>query len=258
MKKLDAPLLQEIMNIKQEHPAWGYRRIWAYLNKIKGHKVNHKKIHRLMKINNLLIQKSQKLKALRENKTRKPKTDIPHRIWGIDMTKTLINNFGYVYLHIVIDWGSKKIVGCTLSVQSKTSDWLYAIDQAILMQFPNGYKEFEYRADVLYLVSDNGCQPTSKKFKDEIIKRDIKQIFTSFCNPKGNADTERVIRTIKEDLIWINEWESYEQLEVALKIWVKKYNEKFPHMTLNYQTPVQYEQAFSFYYDEPFSYLRLT
>jgi len=40
----------------------------------------------------------------------------------------------------------------------------------------------------------------------------IKQIFTSYDNPKGNAETERVIRTIKEELIWLNEFES---LEVA-------------------------------------------
>ncbi len=37
---------------------------------------------------------------------------------------------------------------------------------------------------------------------------EIKQIFTCYNNPKGNADTERVIRTVKEDLIWIKEWKS--------------------------------------------------
>jgi len=39
----------------------------------------------------------------------------------------------------------------------------------------------------------------------------IKQIFTSYDNPKGNAETERVIRTIKEELIWLNEFESLEE-----------------------------------------------
>ena len=39
-------------------------------------------------------------------------------------------------------------------------------------------------------------------------------------NPKGNADTERVIRTIKEDLIWIKEWKSPFQLEEKLKTWI--------------------------------------
>jgi putative transposase len=40
----------------------------------------------------------------------------------------------------------------------------------------------------------------------------LKQIFTSFNNPKGNADTERVFRTMKEDLIWLEQWDTYNQL----------------------------------------------
>ena len=71
---------------------------------------------------------------------------------------------------------------------------------------------------------------------------DVKQVFTSYNNPKGNADTERVIRTLKEDLIWPREWNSYQQLENALKRWVKDYNEDFPHSYIDYLTPAQYEQ----------------
>jgi putative transposase len=34
----------------------------------------------------------------------------------------------------------------------------------------------------------------------------IQQAFTSYNNPKGNADTERVIRTLKEECLWLHEW----------------------------------------------------
>ncbi|MHC4139961.1 MAG: integrase core domain-containing protein [Planctomycetota bacterium] len=71
---------------------------------------------------------------------------------------------------------------------------------------------------------------------------EIKQIFTCYNNPKGNADTERVIRTIKEDLIWIKEWKSPSQLEEELKAWIAKYNTDFPHSSLNYKTPEQFEK----------------
>ena len=57
----------------------------------------------------------------------------------------------------------------------------------------------------------------------------IKQIFTSFNNPKGNADTERMMRTMKEELIWSNEFESFEQLSLALEAWVKDYNWHNPY-----------------------------
>ena len=73
----------------------------------------------------------------------------------------------------------------------------------------------------------------------------IRQIFASYSNPKGNADTERVIRTIKEDLIWTKEYNSTAIFENALKQWVKAYNEDYPHSSLGYMTPYEYERWFN-------------
>ena len=70
----------------------------------------------------------------------------------------------------------------------------------------------------------------------------IKQIFTSWNNPKGNADTERVMRTIKEDLVWPREWDFPFELERALKQWIHNYNTDYPHSSLGYLTPEQFEQ----------------
>ncbi|MCM8784575.1 MAG: integrase core domain-containing protein, partial [Candidatus Omnitrophica bacterium] len=72
----------------------------------------------------------------------------------------------------------------------------------------------------------------------------IKQIFTCYDNPKGNADTERVIRTMKEDLIWlkVEQWKSPFDVEEDLKAWISRYNNDFPHSSLGYKTPVQYEK----------------
>jgi len=53
---------------------------------------------------------------------------------------------------------------------------------------------------------------------------DIKQIFTSYNNPKGNADTERMIRTMKEELFWLREWENEKELTQELDKWVEYYN----------------------------------
>ena len=68
--------------------------------------------------------------------------------------------------------------------------------------FPVGISETQG----LKLVSDNGSQQTSVQFMTACKTMKIKQIFTSYNNPKGNADTERVIRTINEDLIWPRDW----------------------------------------------------
>jgi len=174
-----------------------------------------------------------------------PVQNPPNRIWGMDMTKVKIPSYGWAYLHLVLDWGSKKLVGWQMSQTSKTNDWLEALYQEVNNQFPNGYRQND---KPLMLVTDNGCQPTSHAFKRQCSEIGLNQIFTSFYNPRGNADTERIIRTIKEDLIWINEWESFEHLKEAIKDWVIDYNLDFPHSSLNQMTPYQYEKNFNDYY----------
>ena len=92
------------------------------------------------------------------------------------------------------------------------------------------------------MVSDNGSQPTSKRFMEACSVLEIKQIFASYNNPKGNADTERVIRTINEDFAWIREFSSPFEFTENFKKWVDNYNNDYPHSSLNYFTPSEYEK----------------
>ena len=128
-----------------------------------------------------------------------------------------------------------------MSDTNKANDWMIALDEAINEQFSEGILESKTRP---CLVSDHGSQPTSKSFMNYCNELEIQQIFASYGNPKGNADTERVIRTIKEDLIWPREYASFKELEDALAEWVKNYNEDYPHSSLGYMTPYEYERWF--------------
>ena len=234
----DKPILKNIHRIKAEHPSWGYRRVWAYLRYREEILIGKNRVYRLLKENTLLAVNPRTLKAKRTPMPSKPRTTKPKSLWGIDMTKIQVQSWGWLYLVVVKDWGSKKIVGWDLSTQSKTEDWLRALNKGLEGQFPQGIRENKAQ---LNLVSDNGCQPTSVNFMAACHLLGIKQIFTSYNNPKGNADTERVMRTIKEDLIWPREWLSFQQLKTALEQWVIDYNEDFPHSSLQYLTPQQYE-----------------
>jgi len=69
-------------------------------------------------------------------------------------------------------------------------------------------------------MSDHGCQPTSVVFRRACATLGITPAFTSDHNPKGNADTERLMRTLKEELLWLREWTSSLELERALAAWV--------------------------------------
>lgn len=233
------PLLQRIYDLKAEHPFWGYRRIWAYLKYREGLPVNKKRIYRIMKEQKMLVTKNMRLRACRTPLKRKAKADYINQYWGIDMTKIKLRHWGWMYLVIVLDWYSKKIVGYSFRFKSESRDWLEALNHAVLKQFPQGIGEV---SDPPKLISDNGCQPTSEFFMKACSTLGIKQIFTSWNNPKGNADTERAFRTLKEDLVWPHEWDLPFELERALKLWIQNYNEDFPHSSLNYLTPTQFEQ----------------
>ncbi len=81
---------------------------------------------------------------------------------------------------------------------------------------------------------------------------DIEQVFTSYNNPKGNADTERMIRTMKEELFWLREWNNERELSQELDKWVEYYNRIYLHSALAYRTPVQVEEEyFRKYTSEP-------
>lgn len=237
----DQPVMDRIKAIKSDHPLWGYRRVWAYVRYRDGIAIGKNRIHRLMKENDLLVTPDFKLKAKRYSNRKKPRAKVPNQIWGTDMTKIMLPGWGWVYLHIVLDWHTKEIIGYTLSATSKSSDWLDALHLAVNRRFPSGIDQKRGKPK---LVTDNGSQPTSKSFMQACAHLKIKQIFTTWNNPKGNADTERVFRTIKEDLVWTNEWHLPFEFQKDLDTWIKNYNTDFPHQTLNYKTPAQFFETF--------------
>ncbi len=187
-----------------------------------------------MREENLTLE-VQKKPASRGKPRPKPTPTCPNQWWGIDMTKFMVENVGWVYLVGIIDWYSRKVVGYAIDTHCRTELWISALEMAVSNEFPNGSREHD-----LSLMSDNGSQPTSKKFINITGLLGIKQVFTSYNNPKGNANTERWFRTCKEDCIWINEWDSLKEARDALKNYVEFYNNDYVHSALNYTSPNEF------------------
>jgi putative transposase len=235
----NAPVVQRIQELKAEHPFWGYRRIWAYLRFVEQYPINKKRVWRLMRVHQLLVQPNVQLKAKRTPTRSKPRPTKPDEWWGIDMTKVLVEGFGGVYIVLVLDWYTKKIVGYEVDLRCTTRQWLVALDMAVNRQCPEGA-----RGRGLCLMSDNGCQPTSTAFMQACNTLGIHQAFTSYNNPKGNADTERVMRTLKEECLWLHEWTSPVTLAGALATWIGEYNIHYLHSALGYKPPRQFERDY--------------
>jgi putative transposase len=243
----DDPLLPRIQQLKAEHPFWGYRRIWAYLRFVEQWPINKKRIWRLMREHRLLVPPKLYLKAKRTPTRSKPRPTKPNEWWGIDMTKVLVEGWGWVYIVVVLDWYTKTIVGHYAGGRATAQHWLSALNMAVNRQFPDGV-----RGQGLSLMSDNGCQPTAIAFMEACSTLGVTQAFTSYNNPTGNADTERVMRTLKEECLWLNEWTSPFELSRALEAWITDYNEHYLHSSLGYRTPRQFELEYQRSHSSPF------
>ena len=156
------------------------------------------------------------------------------------MTNVLIDDFGWVYVVIVLDGETKKIVGHDAGLPAKTWHWLVALTQAVQRPFPAGV-EGQPRS----LMADNGCHPTAVAFRQACRAMGMTQALTSYTNPKGHADTERMILTLKEELVWIHEGPSPVPFIAAFESWVEQDNTEYVHSTLKDQTPVACEHHHS-------------
>ena len=106
-------------------------------------------------------------------------------------------------------------------MQCTAQHWLLALDMAVNHQFPAGVQGIG-----LSLMSDNGCQPTSTACMRACGTLGIQQAFTSDHNPKGHADTERVMRTLQKECLWLKEWACPSELIQALEAWIADDNEQ--------------------------------
>jgi len=239
VEERNSPVVARIRELKADHPFWGYRRIWAHLKYVDSLEINRKRVLRLMQKHELVVKPDTRLKAIRTPQRSKPRPTRPRQWWGIDMTKVMVEGFGWMYIVVVLDWYTKKIVGYYAGIQCRSCHWLEALDDAVNREFPGGVKGSE-----LSLMSDNGSQPTSVAFMKACREMGINQAFTSYGNPKGNADTERVFRTMKEELLWLREWHSPFELTETLGAWVESYNRSYLHSSLGYKSPVKFEEEY--------------
>jgi putative transposase len=235
LKKYEATI-EIIKQIKSGHPYWGYRRVRAYLRYKMGIGISYKLTYRLMKENGLLVD-VKRYKATRVAQREKIRAEKVNQVWGTDMTKFYVDTVGWLYFVVVLDWFTKKIVGWDLSLRSKAEQWMDALNQAVEKELTLGSREYN-----LMLISDNGSQPTSVRYENFCNTLGINHITTSYSNPKGNADTERVFRTFKEEVVWINIFDKVEDARKAVESFITFYNNDYPHSTLGYISPVDFEK----------------
>jgi putative transposase len=89
-------------------------------------------------------------------------------------------------------------------------------------------------------LSYYGSQYTGADCAALVVDWGIEHTYAPVGRPTGNAVVERVIRTLKEEGVWLRDWNDIDELRVAIDAWVRRYNERRPHQSLGWKTPAEY------------------
>ena len=149
----------------------------------------------------------------------------PNQVWSIDITYIKMVH-GHMYLTAVIDWYSRKIVGWKLSDTLSTQPVLEAVKEAV-----------ERCGIPAILNSDQGSQFTSEEYKRLLGDLHIRQSMDGKSRWADNVMIERWFRSLKTELIYINEFHSPRHLRTQIGEYVHLYNTLRPHQALDYATP---------------------
>ena len=116
---------------------------------------------------------------------------------------------------------------------------LRAIDALLLEQFGTAAAV----PTDLELRTDHGPQYTGHDCAELIERWGLMHTLAPVGRPTGNAVVERVIRTMKEEVIWLQDWEDAAEVRAALVAWQRRDNATRPHQALAWQTPAEYRAA---------------
>ncbi len=234
----DPELRQAVRELCNEprNRRFGYRFIWALLRRRKKIFVSKKTVWRIMHEMKLVQPKIWR-RPMRPKRVEKMRPTRPNEAWQIDMTSFQLPELTPMFLVTVIDCFTRQIVGWTLDRRCRASEWTSALRVALEAK---GLSDKE-TCRKLTLRSDNGAQPCSKAFVEYLGKTGVKGQYTGYNAPDDNAYVERVIRTIKEEEIWPNEYDTVSEARKAIEDYVTFYNEERPHSALDYRTPNEAE-----------------
>ena len=158
----------------------------------------------------------------------------PNQVWSIDITYIKMYH-GHMYLTAIIDWFSRRIVGWELSDTLDTKCVLDAVQTAT-----------DHWGIPAILNSDQGSQFTSEEYKKLLQNLHIRQSMDGKSRWADNIMIERWFRSLKTELIYINEFRTPKELRRSISNYIETYNTLRPHEALDYATPDQvYFNSFS-------------
>jgi Transposase and inactivated derivatives len=219
------------------HPWYGTRKMVFYLFR-QGYKVNRKRVTRLMGLMGLVSIAPKKRTTVPGKKhivypylLRGLEINRKDAVWCSDITYIRMRR-GFVYLTAVMDWYSRYVLSWEISVTMDDSFCVSALERAIR----------RYGCPEIF-NTDQGSQYTGAAFINVLKSNGIRISMDGKGRAIDNIMIERLWRTVKYEEVYIKDYETVEELTVALRSYFDYYNNERPHATLGGKTPAEVYNA---------------
>ena len=234
---IDEVMARQIWRVIQECPAWGIRKVWGYLRNVVGVKVNRKKVARIMRIKGWTLKQRRPKMRPRVRGSRSV-AERSNQRWATDVTHVYCGREGWCHVPVVIDCADRELIGWRISRRGTAQVAEASLEDALIRRFGPGAQGSKN----LVLRSDNGLIFLARSYRRTVADYGLSQEFITPYTPEQNGVVERVIKTLKEECVWIQRFEGMEDAEKAIAAWVDTYNTRRPHESLGDITPMQWRE----------------
>ena len=243
-REVGMDLRSKIQSIALHWPAYGYRRVHRELIR-GGWRINHKRVLRLMRADNLLCLRRRKFILTTDSKHGLPiypnlakdlvLTGI-NQLWVADITYIRLE-VEFVYLAVLLDAFSRRCVGWALQ---------RSLEAALVLEGLRMALRRRRAAPGLVHHSDRGVQYASRDYTQVLEQHGIRISMSRRGNVYDNATAESFIKTLKYEEVYRTEYRNLEEAKASIKEFLEKiYNQKRLHSALGYRPPREFEQSLS-------------
>jgi putative transposase len=233
----DLTVLGWMEEVLGDFPTYGYRRLTAELRR-RGHLLNHKRVQRILQEHDLGHSVRGRVRTTDsrhpygrfENLLRGLAVVQPDQVWCADITYIRLPT-QFVYLAVVLDIYTRAIRGWALGARLASDLACTALRQGLARGVPHIHH------------SDQGIQYAATGYVALLHEHGIRPSMAARGRPTDNPYAERVIRTIKEEEVALNEYRSLSEAREQIGHFIDDvYHHKRIHSALGYQTPAEFER----------------
>lgn len=224
----NAEIADWLIGITEDKKRWGFGLCFAYLRNVKGFGWNHKRVYRIYRELELNLRIKPRKRIKRDKPDALSAPTEKNQVWSMDfMSDSLIDGRAMRTFNVIDDFNREGLaIDPDLSIP--TARVIRSLENII-----------EWRGKPDAIRCDNGPEYISQNLIDWSIKNKITLLYIQPGKPTQNAYVERFNRTVRQELLELNLFESIEHAQILATQWLWSYNNERPHSSIGGVPPTQ-------------------